>query len=62
MAPVFTSISMMAPHPLNLVDVCSNQQESYKLSEIDVDHVADVDAEMHHRRDGLVLPQEAPSL
>ena len=34
--------------------------ENFKLSQIDVDPVADVDAEKPHLHDGLVLSQEAP--
>ena len=53
---------MRANHLVLPVETCVVQPESFKLSQIDVDPVADVDAEKSHLHDGLVLSQEAPRL
>ena len=57
-----TSTSMRASHLVLPVEMRVVQPESFKLSQIDVDPVADVDAEKSHLHDGLVLSQEAPRL
>ena len=62
MLPYSTSTSMRAKHLVLPVEVCVVQPESFKLSQIDVDPVADVDAEKTHLHDGLVLSQEVPRL
>ena len=60
---------MRASHLVLPVGVCAVQLESFRLSQlsqIDVDPVADVDAEIQvskpHLQDGMVLSQEAPRL